>query len=238
MSVMNNITYGLFVITTKTNKHNGCIINTLMQVTSTPNQISVTLNKSNKTTKIIQESGVFNVSILDTTTNFDLIKRFGFSSGENTDKFLGFENFKIAENGISYITESTNSVICAKVTKKIDLGTHITFIADVVEMKELGSNESLTYAFYHKNIKPKAEVKKGVYVCKICGYVYEGETLPDDFICPICKHGAQDFEYREPIKAEPKQRQFYCPNCDRIEKSLFEISACSICGSSMIEVEV
>jgi flavin reductase (DIM6/NTAB) family NADH-FMN oxidoreductase RutF len=139
----------------------------------------------------------FNVSILTKETDFSLIKRFGFSSGKDTNKFENFENAQRSENGIFYITESTNAFITGKVVNAIDLGTHTTFIADVVEAKVLGSAESLTYRYYLNNIKPQphqsAEKKKG-YVCKICGFVYEGETLPPDYICPICKHGVEAFE--------------------------------------------
>jgi flavin reductase (DIM6/NTAB) family NADH-FMN oxidoreductase RutF len=198
MKAIFNITYGLYVLSTKTNKHNACIINTLMQVTSTPNRISITINKDNETTKMIEESGMFNVSILDMSTPFDLIKRFGFSSGKDVNKFEGFEDYRISSNGLTYITKHTNAYISAKVISKTDLGTHITFVADVVDDVVLSDTLPVTYAYYHSNIKPKAEnVKKGVYVCKICNYVYDGDELPEDFICPICKHGSIDFEYKE-----------------------------------------
>ena len=198
MKAIFNITYGLYVLSAKTEKHNACIINTLMQVTSTPNRISITINKNNETTKMIEQTGIFNVSILDTSTDFDLIKRFGFSTGQEVDQFDGFNDFKIAENGVTYITKHTNSYISAKVISKTDLGTHITFVADVVEDVVLTDTKPVSYAYYLSNIKPKAEsAKKGVYVCKICNYVYDGESLPKDFICPICKHGIEDFEFIE-----------------------------------------
>ena len=193
-----NIEYGIFVLSAKDgNKDNGCIINTLEQVTDSPKRVSVTVNKSNYTHDIIMKTKEFNVSILTKETDFPLIKRFGFACGKDTDKFSGFENAKRSENGIYYIDETTNAFISGKVITTVDLGTHTIFIADVVESKTLSNVESLTYRYYLNNIKPKpnmtAQKKKG-YVCKICGFVYEGDTLPDDYICPICKHGVEAFE--------------------------------------------
>ena len=196
MNAMYNVSYGLYIVTAKTNKINGCVANTLVQHTTSPNQITITLNKSNHTTEMIRETKVFNVSMLDVSATFDIIKRFGFSSGKDTDKFEGFDGYKIADNNVPYISVQTNAYISCEVTAEIDMGTHIMFIANVLKEEVLSSNESLTYAEYHKSVKPKTEAKKGVWVCKICGYVYEGEELPADFICPICKHGAEDFERR------------------------------------------
>ena len=195
MKAIFNIPYGLYVVTTKNEKYNGCIINTLQQVTSTPTQISITINKDNFTTKMIQETGEFNVSILDTTTDFELIKHFGFSSGKDTNKFENFKDFKLANNNIPYITKSTNSYILAKVVSSYDVGTHITFVAEVKEDVVLNNNDTLTYSYYLNHIKPKPEnTTKKSYVCKICGYVYEGDNMPDDYICPLCKHGKEYFE--------------------------------------------
>lgn len=195
MNALFNIPYGLYVLTAKNETNNGCIINTLQQVTSSPTQISITVNKDNYTTKLISETLVFNVSILDKTVSFDLIKNFGFSSGKNTNKFENFKHYKIAKNGVAYITQSTNSYISAKVVSQTDVGTHITFVAEVTEAVELNQTESVTYDYYHKNIKPKTDEQiKNSYVCSICGYVYEGAELPKDYICPICKHGSEVFE--------------------------------------------
>lgn len=195
MKTLFNIPYGLYVLTAKDEKDNGCIINTLQQVTSSPTQISITINKDNYTAKMIQKTLAFNVSILDKTVNFDLIKNFGFSSGKDTNKFENFKDYKVAQNGIVYITQSTNSYLSAKVVSQTDIGTHITFVAEVVDDVVLQQTESVTYDYYLKNIKPKpAEKTKNSYVCSICGYVYEGEELPKDFICPICKHGSEVFE--------------------------------------------
>lgn len=195
MKALFNIPYGLYILTAKENeKINGCVINTTQQITSNPTQISITINKDNYTTKMIENTGVFNVSILDKTTNFDLIKNFGFSTGKETNKFENFKDFEIAENGVPFITQSVNSYLSAKVVSKTDVGTHITFVAEVTNDVVLNQNETLTYSHYLTNIKPKPEqTKKKSFVCTICGYVYEGENLPPDFICPLCKHGAEYF---------------------------------------------
>ena len=189
------LTYGLFVLSARDGEmDNGCIINTAMQVTDTPLQIAVAVNKNNYTLEMIQKSGVFNVSILSENTPFSLFQNFGFKSGRNEDKFSNFETKKRAQNGVFYITEYTNAFISAKVVKTLDCGTHMMLIGEVTEAEILSDKPSVTYDYYFKNIKPKPEEKKKGYVCKICGYVYEGEPLPDDFICPICKHPASDFE--------------------------------------------
>lgn len=198
MKALFNIPYGLYVLTSKDEKDNGCIINTLQQVTSSPTRISITVNKDNYTTKMIQKTLTFNVSILDKTVTFDLIKNFGFSSGKETYKFENFKDYKVAKNGVAYITKHTNSYLSAKVVSQTDVGTHITFVADVTEDVVLTETESVTYDYYLKNIKPKPDEKiKNSYVCSICGYVYEGAELPKDFICPICKHGVEVFEKKQ-----------------------------------------
>ena len=195
MNVMFNISYGLYILTAKTEKHNGCVINALSQVTSTPNRIMIAINKNNYTTEQILKTKKFNVSILNEDANFDLIKRFGFSSGKNTNKFEDFASYKIAENGVSYITQGTNSYISAEVVEVRDLGTHYEFLADVVAEVPLNEIPSITYAYYQANIKPKAPStqKKIVYICSVCGYVYEGDPLPEDFVCPWCLHDARYF---------------------------------------------
>ncbi len=196
---MFKIGYGLYVLTASDNgKDNGCIINTAMQVTSTPNRISVTVNKQNYTHDIIAATGVFNVSVLSQEANFEMFKRFGFQSGRNVDKFANYGFCKKAPNGIYFISNQTNAYISGKVEQSIDLGTHTMFIAAVTDAQVLSDAPTVTYDFYQKEIKPKpaAQEKKDGYRCKICGYVYEGDVLPEDFVCPICKHGAADFEKR------------------------------------------
>ena len=190
------IDYGLYILTAnEQGKDNGCIVNTVMQVTSDPCQIAVCVNKNNYTCEMIQRTKKFNVSILAEGVSFDVFKNFGFQSGRNTDKFTNFADVKRSPNGILYITKNTNAFMSAYVQQEIDLGTHIMFIAQLVEAEVLLDTPTVTYDFYQKNIKPKPQKseKKG-WRCKICGYIYENENLPPDFICPICKHGAIDFE--------------------------------------------
>ena len=197
-NAMFKIPYGLYILTTKCNgRDNGCITNTVMQVTSSPNRITIAVNKANLTHDMIIESGKFNVSVLTQDTPMSLFEHFGFQSGKNVDKFADNPNQVRSENGIIYLPEYANAFLSAKVIASADLGTHTIFTAEVTETAVLSDAPSVTYDYYQTNIKPKkepqAEVKKG-YVCKICGYVYEGQQLPPDFVCPICKHGAEDFE--------------------------------------------
>ena len=192
---MFKLSYGLFVLTAKDEKDNGCIINTAMQIADNPKRISIAVNKSNYTCKMIDKTGEFNISVISEKADFSLFQHFGFQSGKDTDKFATYNNCKRSENGILYITEDTNSYMSAKVTEKVDCGSHMLFIAEVTEAKILSDIPSATYQYYFDHIKPKPEEKKKKgFVCKICGYVYEGEVLPDDYICPICKHPASDFE--------------------------------------------
>lgn len=196
---MYHLTYGLFVLTARLGeKDNGCIINTAGQVTSTPNRISITVNKDNLTHDLVKESGRFNISILSERANFDIFKHFGFQTGRETDKFDGYAACKRSENGLYYITEGTNAYISGTVEQTIDLGSHTMFIASVDDMEVLASDPSASYAYYQSSIKPKPEKKdaggKTVWRCTVCGYVYEGDVLPDDFVCPLCKHPASDFE--------------------------------------------
>lgn len=199
-SAMYRLSYGLFVVTAQENGFdNGCITNTTMQVTSTPNRISVTVNKQNKTHDMIKATGVFNVSVLAEDASFATFQHFGFQSGKDVDKFADYAAKKRSENGLYYVTSGVNAYLSGKVVQEIDLGTHTQFIADVTDAEVLSDVPSVTYAYYQNNIKPKPEAPKEaagktVWVCKICGYVYEGEELPADFVCPLCKHGASDFE--------------------------------------------
>ncbi|HIX66716.1 MAG TPA: flavin reductase [Candidatus Anaerostipes excrementavium] len=195
-AAMFKLTYGLFVLSAKEGeKDNGCIVNTVQQVTDTPNRIAVTVNKSNYTHDMILKTGRFNVSILSEDASFEIFQHFGFQSGRDVDKFADWNNYKRAENQITYITKGTNGYLCGKVIDTMDLGTHTFFLAEVEDGDILNDTESVTYSYYHKNIKPQPkETKKTGWRCKICGYVYEGEELPPDFICPLCKHGASDFE--------------------------------------------
>ena len=247
MNALHNIPYGLYILSSGKEKPNACVINTLMQVTSVPNQISITINKNNHTTQLIERDGIFNVSILTSSTPFSLIERFGFSSGKNTNKFDGFSDFSLSNNNLPYITKHTNAYISAKVVSATDVGTHITFVAEITESEVLSTEETLTYSYYLSNIKPKQNVPaKGVWVCRICGYIYEGNPLPEDFICPICKHGAVDFEWREstitptkvitPANNTTPKEKYYCPICGNIEESPTPPTKCVICGAKMIKI--
>ena len=197
-NAMFKLSYGLFVLTAKDGKKdNGCIINTALQVTSQPNRISICVNKNNFTHDMILKTGEFNVNILSQEATFDLFKWYGFQSGRDTEKIQG-EKLPRARNGIVYLEGATNAFISGKVIESHDYGTHTMFVADVTEARVFNNVPSVTYAYYFANIKPKpapkpAEKKAG-WVCKICGYVYEGEELPADFVCPLCKHPASDFE--------------------------------------------
>ena len=193
---MFNLSYGLFILTAKDGaKDNGCIVNTVGQVTSQPNRISLTVNKANYTHDMILKTKEFNVSVLAENSKFETYKHWGFQSGRNTDKLESI-SFKRSAIGLVYIAEETNAFLSAKVVSTMDLGTHTLFIADVTDGEVLSQVPSATYSFYQNNIKPKpasTEKRKG-FICTVCGYIYEGETLPDDFICPICKHPASDFK--------------------------------------------
>ena len=189
------LSYGLFVVTAhEGDKDNGCITNTVVQQTITPNRISVTINKNNYTHDMIKRTGVFNVSVLSEKAKFETFKHWGFQSGKDVDKTVGITYFRL-ENGVIYIVDGVNAVMCAKVEQEVDLGTHTMFIAEVPDAFSTEEDSSATYAFYHKNIKPAPQqAKKKGWICTVCGYIYEGEVLPEDFICPTCKHPASDFK--------------------------------------------
>lgn len=193
------LSYGVFVLSSKSgDKVNACITNTCIQAANDPVRIAISVLNTNLTCDYIKDSGVFSVSVLDKTCIFDTVKHFGMQSGRDVNKFEGVK-LPIDLNGVPYLPWSTNSVLSAKVLESIDLGTHTLFIAEVVDMKVLSDNEPLTYADYHKDLKPKPqkidEKKKIVgWKCKICGFVYEGEKLPEDFVCPLCGHSTDDFE--------------------------------------------
>lgn len=194
---MFKLSYGLFVLTAKDGeKDNGCIINTVMQVTDATKRIAIAVNRANYTHDMIKKTGVFNVSVLTTDAPFKLFKQFGFQSGRDTDKFAQGEAKVRTANGLCYIPEYTNAVISGKVVSVQEFDTHTLFIAEVTEAVVLSNVPSVTYQYYFDHIKPQPQPtsEKSGYVCKICGYIYEGDTLPDDFICPLCKHGAADFE--------------------------------------------
>ncbi len=198
---MYKLSYGLFVLTAKEGeKDNGCIVNTAIQAASSPNQISICVNKSNFTHDMIKRTGEFTVSIISQQAKFDLFKHFGFQTGREVNKFADYTACSRGKNGIYYITEGTNAYISVKVEKEVDLGSHTMFIGEITDMEVLSEDASATYEYYLNNIKPKpqevgkTESGQTVWRCTICGYEYVGEELPEDFICPLCKHPASDFE--------------------------------------------
>ena len=188
--------YGLYLLSAKDDcKDNACIINTFVQITSDePFVCIISVNKQNFTSGIISKTRKFNLSPLTVETPFEVVKRFGFQSGREVDKFKDFSGFTRSENGLTYLTDYANSFLSFEVSEVMDFGTHVVFKAALTESKTLNDKESLTYDYYHRNIKPKPQAaEKRGYRCIICNYVYEGEPLPSDFICPICKHGVVDF---------------------------------------------
>ena len=196
-TAMFKLSYGLFVLTAKDGeKDNGCIINTVMQVTDVKKRIAIAVNKANYTHDMIKKTGVFNVSVLTTDAPFKLFQQFGFQSGRDTDKFAGETEVARTANGLRYVPQYANAVISGKVVEEHEYDTHTLFVAEVTEAAVLSNAPSVTYQYYFDHIKPQPQptTEKTGYVCKICGYIYEGETLPEDYICPLCKHGAADFE--------------------------------------------
>ncbi|MBQ8213732.1 MAG: flavin reductase [Clostridia bacterium] len=195
MTALFNIGYGLYVVTSNDGKKdNGLIVNTVTQVTNTPNRLAVTVNKENYSHHVIKQTGKMNINCLTVDAPFAVFEAFGFRSGRNVDKFADCEPLR-SDNGLVFLPRYINSFLSLKVEQYIDLDTHGMFICSVTEARVISDRETMTYTYYQNNVKPKPETdgKKG-YVCKICGYVYEGDTLPEDFICPLCKHGAADFE--------------------------------------------
>ena len=195
LTALFNIGYGLYVVTSNDGtKDNGLIVNTVTQVTNTPNRVAVIINKQNYSYHVIKQTGVMNVNCLDTSAPFSVFETFGFQSGRTADKFAGIEELR-SDNGLRFLPRYINSFMSLKVESFVDLDTHGMFICSVTEARVMEDKPTMTYDYYQNNVKPKpqTEGKKG-YVCKICGWVYEGDPLPDDIICPLCKHGAADFE--------------------------------------------
>ncbi len=195
LNALFNIGYGLYVVTSNDGKKdNGLIVNTVTQVTNTPNRIAVTINKENYSHHVIKQTGIMNINCLTVDAPFAVFEKFGFMSGRNTDKFADCTPLR-SDNGLVFLPRYINSFMSLRTEQYVDLGTHGMFICEITEARVISSADSMTYAYYYDNVKPKpdTEGKKG-YVCKVCGYVYEGDELPDDIVCPLCKHGAADFE--------------------------------------------
>lgn len=189
-----NIGYGLYIITAREgNKDNGCIVNAVTQLTDKKLRVAVTINKQNLTHDMIKNTGVMNVNCLTEETPFAVFEYFGFQSGNSVDKFVS-PHLNRSENGLVTQPDYSNAFFSLKVEQEIDLDSHTLFICEVTEAKTLSDKPTMTYTYYHKNVKPKPEKKSKGWVCTVCGYVYEGEELPEDFICPLCKHGVDAFK--------------------------------------------
>ena len=194
-----NLEYGVFLVSSRVGDTiNACITNTCIQAAASPVRLAISCISGNYTPELIRESGLFTVSVLDTTADFELIRRFGMQSGRTVDKFAGFD-YALDANGLPYLKDKANAVFSCKVTSAMELGSHTLFVGEVLDAAVLGSAPSLTYAKYQSDVKPrprpKAEERPIIgWKCKICGYVYEGAVLPADFLCPLCAHPAEDFE--------------------------------------------
>ena len=190
-----HITYGLYWLSVRSyGQDNACIINTAVQVASDPLTISISVNKANKTHDMIMESGRFNVSALTVDTPFDLFKRFGMQSGRDVNKFVGFEDVTRADNGVYVLSRYASAYLSCRLLRTVDLGSHTLFIAALEDAQVLSDRPACTYGYYQSDIKPKpAPAKKKGWVCSVCGHVCEGEELPDGYICPLCRHGKEDF---------------------------------------------
>lgn len=195
LTALFKIGYGLYVVTSNDgNKDNGLIVNTVTQLTDNPNRIAVNINKANYSHHVIKKTGVMNVNCLSVEAPFEVFQNFGFQSGRTVDKFANWPAYR-SDNGLMFLPKYINAFMSLKVEQYVDLDTHGMFICTVTEARVMSDKETMTYTYYHNNVKPKpqTEGKKG-FVCKICGYIYEGDVLPDDYICPLCKHGVADFE--------------------------------------------
>lgn len=217
LNALFNIGYGLYVVTCNDGKKdNGLIVNTVTQVTNTPNRVAVTINKENYSHQIIKETNIMNVNCLSIDAPFKVFEHFGFQSGRNVNKFENC-NTSRSSNNLVFLPKYINSFISLQVEQYIDLDTHGMFICTITEAKIINTQETMTYTYYHKHVKPKPTTeKKNGYICQICGYIYEGDTLPEDFICPLCKHGSSEFE---PLNTETEQKE---TNSNKYE--------CQICG--------
>ena len=235
------IGYGLYLLTTNDGKKdNGMILNTAVQVASSPERIAVSINKANYTHDVVKKTGIMNINCLTEDTPFDVFKHFGFQSGKDVDKFEG-KNPGRSENGLAYAKKYANAYISLKVVDYMDLGSHGMFLCEITDGKVLSDKPTVSYDYYHKNIKPKRKpAKKKGFVCKICGYIYEGDTLPDDFICPICKHPASDFEKISDEEEKPATKKYVCKVCGYIYEgeNLPDDYVCPVCGVSASEFEL
>ena len=195
-SALFRIGYGLYVLTARDgNRDTGCVVNSVCQVADNPLCVSVCINKANYTGEVVQKTGVMNVNCLSVEAPFAVFRNFGFQSGRTADKFAAYaDESSRSANGLTYLPRFSNAFLSLKVVKTVELGSHNMFLCELTEAKALNTLDTMTYTYYQQNVKPKPAPKKSGWVCKVCGYVYEGEELPEDFICPTCKHDAAAFE--------------------------------------------
>ena len=236
------LTYGLFLLTARDgSKDNGCIINTAIQVANNPTRISVAVQKGNLTHDMVINSGKFNISSIDTTADFELFKRFGMQSGRDVNKLDCFSDVNRSENGILYLTKGSNMYMSATVTETMDLGSHTLFIGEVVDAVVLSETDSCTYSYYQSDIKPKPTVQseKRTWTCSVCGYVYEGDEVPNDFECPLCHHGKEDFVLTggatapapaSTVSAPTGTGKYICSVCGYVHEGNSAPDKCPICG--------
>ena len=224
-----NLTYGLYLLTAREDgKDNGCIINTAIQAASDPVRVLVCVIKGNHTCGMIQRTGQFNISALTQDAPFALFRHFGMQSGRDVDKFAGYEGVFRSENGLYFLANHTNMYLSAKVTEQHDLGSHMLFIGEVTDAVVLDTQPPCTYAYYQSDIKPKPQkTQKKQWVCRICGHVYEGEEVPDDYLCPLCSHGKEDFELVGEQAA--KSRKWVCTVCGYVHEGEQPPAECPIC---------
>jgi len=227
---LHHLSYGLYLLTAREDgRDNGCIINTAIQAANSPDRLSVCVIKQNHTCGMIQRTGRFNVSAITDDAEFALFQRFGMQSGRDVDKFDGFEAVTRAQNGLYYLNGNANMYLSAKVTEQHDLGSHMLFVGEVTDAAVLSDRSPCTYAYYQSNIKPKPQkAQKKQWVCRICGHVYEGEQVPDDYICPLCSHGKEDFELVGEQRGS-QTRKWVCTVCGYVHEGDEPPTECPIC---------
>lgn len=226
-----NLTYGLFLLTAREDRRdNGCIVNTVVQVASEPARIAVSVIRKNHTCDMILRTGKFGVSALTEDAPFDLFQRFGMQSGRDVDKFEGFSGARRGEDGLLYLDRHANAAFSATVTERHDLGSHILFIAEVTDARRLADQPSCSYSYYQSHIKPQPRrSEKKQWVCSVCGYVYEGDEVPDDFLCPLCNHGKEDFVPVTAPAAESAAKKWVCSVCGCVHEGDMPPESCPLC---------
>ena len=245
LKALYNLTYGVYFLSARDGeKDNACIINTGVQVANNPTRISIAAIKGNLTHDMIASTGKFNLSPITTEADFSLFQHFGMQSGRTVDKFASFSDVARSANGLYYLTKWSNSYLSFQVVQSLDLGSHTLFIGELVDGEVLSDAPSCSYGYYQTAIKtnaPKPAPKKG-WKCTICGYVYEGETLPDDYICPICKHGSEVFEYfsEEPVTPASSSKKWVCTVCGYVHEGDTPPESCPLChvpANKFVEVK-